>query len=310
MHCAVPPEMVSTIAKKETTKETWDAITTMRVDNDRVKKATALQLRRKFDLATFDDDETVEDYVMCLSGMAVHLATLGKEVKEGEIVANMLRSLPPRFKQIMITIKTLLDVLTMSVVDLIGWLKEVEEAFEKASTSLQQDGKLYLTEEEWDARRKKLEAENHSGSDARGGGTGKGRGRGRGHGCGGSSSSGPLSKPTGNECRRCGKMGHWARECHSKPKKEKAHVTQDEEKASLMLASATLIHLEVISSNAEVEIHEDKVFAHVDEEKECDTGTWVLDIGVTNHMSGCRAAFMKINTVVLGTVHFGDDSVT
>jgi hypothetical protein len=45
---------------------------------------------------------------------------------------------------------------------------------------LQQDRKLYLTEEEWDARRKKCEVENHSGSGARGGGTGKGRGRGRG----------------------------------------------------------------------------------------------------------------------------------
>jgi hypothetical protein len=200
-------------------------------------------------------------------------------------------------------------VLTMSVVDLIGWLKEVEEAFEKASTSLQQDGKLYLTEEEWDTWRKKLEAENHFGSDTRGGGTGKGRGCGRDHGCGGSSSSGPSSKPTDNECRRCGKMGHWAHECHSKPKKEQARVTQDEEEASLMLASATLIRLEVISSNAEVEIHEEKVFTHLDEEKECDTGTWVLDTGVTNHMSGCRAMFMKINTVVLGTVRFGDDSV-
>jgi hypothetical protein len=42
----------------------------------------------------------------------------------------------------------------MSVVDLIGRLKETEEVFEEASTSLQQDGKLYLTEEEWDARRK------------------------------------------------------------------------------------------------------------------------------------------------------------
>jgi hypothetical protein len=44
-------------------------------------------------------------------------------------------------------IKTLLDVLTMSVVDLTGQLKEAEEAFEEAPTSLQQDGKLYLTEE-------------------------------------------------------------------------------------------------------------------------------------------------------------------
>jgi hypothetical protein len=104
-------------------------------------------------------------------------------------------------------------------------------------------------------------------------------------------------------------MGHWARECRSKPKKELAHAAQDEEEALLMLTSATLIHPEVISSSAEVEIHEEKMFAHLDEEKERDAGTWVLDTGATNHMSGCRAAFMKIDTVVLGTVHFGDDSV-
>jgi hypothetical protein len=65
----------------------------------------------------------------------------------------------------------------------------------------------------------------------------------------------------------------------------------------------------VISSGAEVEIHEEKVFTHLDEEKERDTGTWVLNIGVTNHMSGCRAAFTKIDMVMLGTMCFSDDSV-
>jgi hypothetical protein len=88
---AVPPEMMLTIAKKVTTKEVWDAITTMRVSNDRMKKATMQQLLRKFNLATFDDDETIEDYALCLSGMAVHLAMLGDEVKDGEIVAKMLQ---------------------------------------------------------------------------------------------------------------------------------------------------------------------------------------------------------------------------
>jgi hypothetical protein len=79
--------------------------------------------------------------------MAAHLATLDEEVKDDEIVAKMLKSLSPRFKQITITIKTLLDVSTMSVADLIGRLKEAEEAEEEAPTSLQHDGKLYLTEE-------------------------------------------------------------------------------------------------------------------------------------------------------------------
>jgi hypothetical protein len=109
----------------------------MRVGDDRVKKATAQQLRQKFDLATFDDGETIEDYALRLSGMAAHLATLSEEVKDGEIITKMLRSLLPRFKQIMIAIKTLLDVLTISVTDLTGRLKEAEEAFEEAPTSLQ-----------------------------------------------------------------------------------------------------------------------------------------------------------------------------
>jgi hypothetical protein len=340
---AVPSEMVPTIAKKEMAKETWDTIATMRVGDECVKKATTQQLRRKFNLTTFDNGETVEDYALCLSSIATHLATLSEEVKDSEIIVKMLRSLPPHFKQITITMKTLLDVSTMSVADLIGLLKEVEEEFEEAPTSLQQDGKLYLTEEEWDARRKKREAENHSSSSARGGGTSKGRGCDWGRGCGGSSAGGSSSgRPTGDECRRCGKLGHWARECRSKPK-EQVHITQDEEEASFMLTTATLFRpkagrtktggptapvrevrslgessagtstqgsmVEVILSSAEVEIHEEKVFAHHDEEKECDAETWVLNTRAMNHMYGCRVAFTKIDTAVLSTVCFGDDSV-
>jgi hypothetical protein len=71
-----------------------------------VKKVTVQQLRQKFDLTTFDDDEIIQDYALCLSDMAVHLATLGEEVKDGETITNMLRSLLPHFKQITIMIKT------------------------------------------------------------------------------------------------------------------------------------------------------------------------------------------------------------
>jgi hypothetical protein len=85
----------------------------------------------------FDDSETLEDYTLRLRGIAVHLATLGEEVKDNEIIVNMLWPLPPRFKQIMIEIKTLLDVSTISIADLIGQLKEAEEVFEEALTSLQ-----------------------------------------------------------------------------------------------------------------------------------------------------------------------------
>lgn len=232
-------------------------------------------------------------------------------------------------------------------------------------------------------RHKKREAENHSGNGSsastghgRGGKHGRGRGRGNRK---GSSSSGPSnsSKPTDNEFRRCGKMGHWARECHSKPKKEQAHIVQEEEEASLLLVKmsptlsppapplATNVSplqpspqispviplpqaepapwraeqehgggrpeagtaggstLEVVTatagagaagaatagSGAPVLLREEKVLAHLDKEQERDAETWVLDTGATNHMSGSRAVFVKLDTAVLGTVRFGDDSV-
>jgi hypothetical protein len=44
---------------------------------------------------------------------------------------------------------------------------------------------------------------------------------------------------------------------------------------------------EAISSAVEIELKEEKVYAHLDEEKECDDRTWVLDIRATNHMSNC-----------------------
>jgi hypothetical protein len=105
----------------------------MRVGDDRVKKAMMQQLCQKFELATFDDGETVENYALHLSGMAVHLTMLSEEVKDNEIIMKKLRSLPPRLKQITIMIKTLLNVSTMSIVDLTGRLKE---AFEEAPMPL------------------------------------------------------------------------------------------------------------------------------------------------------------------------------
>jgi hypothetical protein len=55
----------------------------MRVSDDRVKMAKTQQLHRKFELTTFNDGETVEDYAMHLSGMVVDLGTLGDEVRMG-----------------------------------------------------------------------------------------------------------------------------------------------------------------------------------------------------------------------------------
>lgn len=210
----VPPEMVPTITKQETAKEAWSAIATMQVGDDRVKKSTAQQLRRQFDNATFQEGETVEDYALRLNSMAAYLTALGEEIKESQIVDKILRSLPIRLKQIAIAIKAMLDVLTMTVAELTWRLKEAEDSNEEPPPTLQHEGKLYLTKEEWDARRKKCEATHGSGGSSGGcvmdrGGNSHGRGRGRG--VRGPPAGGPANSPCkrpGDECRRCGKLGH------------------------------------------------------------------------------------------------------
>jgi hypothetical protein len=108
--------------------------------------------------------------------------------------------------------------------------------------------------------------------------------------------TGSSNKTTGDECWHSSKMGHWAHDCRSEPKKVQAHVVQDEEDGSL-LVTATLTcpkasftpgsMVEAISFVAEIELKEEKVYAHLDEEKEHDARTWILNTGVANHMSGC-----------------------
>jgi hypothetical protein len=156
---AVPPEMVATVADKKTAKEAWDVIATMRVGDDRVKKAAAQQLHSQFDRAMFREGESVEDFALRLNGMVATLATLGEIVEEFTVVEKILRCVPPRLKQIALAISTLLDVRTLTVANLAGRLKAAEEALEEPPSSLQQDGKLYLTEEEWDAWRSRRDAE-------------------------------------------------------------------------------------------------------------------------------------------------------
>jgi hypothetical protein len=71
---------------------------TIRVRDNRVKKSMPQQLSQKFDLATYEDGETVEDYELLLNDMAAYLTMLSEEVKDSEIIVEMLHSLLSCFK--------------------------------------------------------------------------------------------------------------------------------------------------------------------------------------------------------------------
>jgi hypothetical protein len=154
----------------------------------------------------------VEDFTMRLTSMTNQLATLGDPEPDDKIVAKYLRVARPRYRQLIVSIETLLDVTTLSVEEITSRLKVVED-----DSGLSGNGgdKLYLTEEEWLERYKQKDSDgDHHGSGDGSGGGGSGN-HGKSHGAkkmgSASDSNGErngLPSRDKDKCRSYDKVGH------------------------------------------------------------------------------------------------------
>jgi uncharacterized membrane protein YgcG len=278
---AVPPELMGSIASKPSAMAAWESLVLRNVGVDRVRKAKESTLKREFDSLTFEAGESIDDFGTHLSRITNQLVVLGFEYKEEEIMRWFLAALPPKFEQIATSIEPLCDMDTITVDELIGRLKPSEERINRNQGK--SVASLNLTEDElvaWLSSRLKMTGnggsdrhkESSSGGDKRGRGRGGGHGSssgGRGGGRGGGDTDdrggGNAGRVNGgvakDECRYCGKKGHWACECKKKKHDEESHTTKakEEEESTLFMASAAVI--EPVAAHA----HPSAV--HLDEEK-------------------------------------------
>ena len=138
--------------------------------------------------------------------------------------------MPAKYIQIVLSIETMLDLSTLTIEDVTGRLRAVDERLEQV-TAMKDSGKLLLMEEEWAARRNYGKADSSSR-----GGDGKRRGK----------ASSEKKQVDPNTYRRCGKMGHWTRECPNRKqeKKAQAHLAQvdDEDEATILMATFCALH--------------------------------------------------------------------
>ncbi|XP_078438598.1 uncharacterized protein LOC144709068 [Wolffia australiana] len=207
--------------------------------------------------------------------MASTLTTLNDKIEETQVVEKIIRSVPQRFRQIVVAITTLLDVSKLTIADLTSRLKAAEDAFEETPLAMHHEGKLYLTEEEWDAQRKKHDVENKHGGRAAamqhavanvGMDPTMAAKRGRREGARQATQGGPMM--------RAENAGSWA-------------IGLAEEKRP--------------DGPTKIQLWEE-VFAHLGDEEQRDEEMWVLDTGATNHMSGSRMAFAELDAAVLGSI--------
>lgn len=146
----IPEEMLLSITDKKTAKEAWEALKTMCLGAERVKKARVQTLKGEFESLSMQDSEQLEDFSMKLYGLLTNIRALGEEIQESYVVKKLLRDVPLRFLQITSTLEQFGDLETMSVEEAIGSLRAHEERMKgKGDTG---GGQLMLTKEEWDKR--------------------------------------------------------------------------------------------------------------------------------------------------------------
>lgn len=123
----VPPEMVLTFGAKKMTKEAWDTIKTLCIGVESVRESKAQTLCLQYEEIRFKADEQVDDFTMRLHSLVNELAMLGDPIDYKMVLLKLLHVVPRQYKQLALSIESLVDLSTMTIEELGGQLKVVEE---------------------------------------------------------------------------------------------------------------------------------------------------------------------------------------
>lgn len=110
---AIPEEMVLQMASYTDPKQVWDGLKTRYLGVDRVRTARVATLKRELEGLRMKEDETIDNFVTKLSGLASKARSLGYEIEEGDLVKRLLDSMPKSFLQIVASIEQCFELDSM-----------------------------------------------------------------------------------------------------------------------------------------------------------------------------------------------------
>jgi transposase InsO family protein len=262
------------------------------------------------------ESEGVSDYITRVQTMVNQLKRNGETLTDARVVEKILRSLSENFENVVCAIEESKNLEEMTVDDLVGSLEAHEQRKKKKNESLEEalqakvsikDENVLYTQNFRGRGRGRGGRNNGRGGGGRGRGgyyeekgqssqqNGRGRGRDRGRGgrsnysnveCYKCGKYGHYAKDCNSDkCYNCGKVGHYAKDCYAEKKVEENTnlITEDEMKEGFLM------------------------MAYNDINTDSDT-VWYLDTGASNHMCGHKHLFKEMREVEDGHVSFGDAS--
>jgi hypothetical protein len=124
---AVPPEMYFLLSQKRTSKEAWDAIAATHIGSGRARKTTLQALRKEWENLAFKPGEDVDDFGLRLNTLLQKMVQFGDDTYDEErAVEKLFRCIPEKYKQIVRSIESLLDLSMMTIEEAIDRLKVID----------------------------------------------------------------------------------------------------------------------------------------------------------------------------------------
>ena len=100
---AMHENILPRVAAKINAKKEWDTLETAYQGLDKVRTSKLHILRRDFESPSMKDSENVNSFYTRVVGLINQLKSHGKAIEDQRVVEKIIRSLPPRFENLVVT---------------------------------------------------------------------------------------------------------------------------------------------------------------------------------------------------------------